>query len=116
VTSQTGYLRSLARTIAHSDRRIEVLVSNLVPVDIPDVYYSGPVSSAVAGEPFHVRLPHSRARADAMQADDRRRSDLPGLVYIQGLCGVRGDPSSPSSQLAGSGLSARALSCRVRDA
>jgi hypothetical protein len=41
VTSQTGYLRSSARTIAHSDRRIEVLVSNLLPVDIPDVYYSG---------------------------------------------------------------------------
>ena len=33
--------------------------------------------------------PRSRARADAMQEDDRRRSDLPGLIYMQGLCGVR---------------------------
>jgi hypothetical protein len=49
VTSQTGCLRSSTRTIAHSDRRIEVLVSNLLPVDIPEVYYSGPVSSAAAG-------------------------------------------------------------------
>jgi hypothetical protein len=85
VTSQTGYLRSSA---ARSRTRIVELkcwYQTCVLGTFRTVYYSGPVSSAAAGEPFHVRLSHSRARADAMQDDDRRRSDLPGLVYIQGI-------------------------------